>query len=253
MSHFTISEIVALVQIGIGSIIAVAGLGIAVFGMDNKSHPIPRWGVIGLVCWGAWLAVVPLTGRSHDSLPAIAMSALVAYVLVRHGRHVVAILDGAMWWPPNAKLIRRVCWTVHLPPKRQQVQAIKKINPIWLLFANEDDGWFGETSDWGRGRPNSLVTAVLWWLRNPAHNLTWYGLGIADRDRVITGPFAPSTHRPGGGWLTCWSGCVVFERFWLALPFVSYLSPYAKAYIGWRPSGAFGVKLNLSVFGRIKV
>lgn len=85
--------------------------------------------------------------------------------------------------------------------------------------------------------------AVAWWFRNPLHNLTWYVLGVADKERVVRGPWAPSFHRPGGGWLWCFTDVPVLGLT-IPLPFVSYVSATRKAYAGWRPSGSFGFKFN---------
>lgn len=79
------------------------------------------------------------------------------------------------------------------------------------------------------------------------HNLTWYGIGVADRPRFHRGRWTPRQHRPDGGWLFAVTEVEVFGgRLALLLPFASYLSPHVKAYAGWRPGGAFGFKLNLS-------
>lgn len=138
-----------------------------------------------------------------------------------------------------------------LSPRRAPAPWWRKINPWWLLVGNDDDGYFGDP-DWRAGRAQTLGLALIWWLRNPAHNLTWYAIGVADRDRVNVGDWAPEIHRPGGGLLTCWTEVKVLGLL-VYLPFVSYLGPHVKAYAGWRPSGAFGLKLNLSASGAIEV
>lgn len=153
----------------------------------------------------------------------------------------------------------------------------RKLNPLWALFGNEDDGlcppWFG-------GDKPRWLRIVLWWLRNPFHNLAFYVFGVADRERTLTGKYGTEVHQPGGGWLWCttraeqlkadplaglsllvigllpahlgWSLTLCVSPsallYWISmgapLPFVSYLGRRAKFYFGWRPAGAFGIKFN---------
>lgn len=120
---------------------------------------------------------------------------------------------------------------------RRTVSPWLKFCPWWALFGNEDDGYFGSDS-WRSGRAKTLGLAFKWWLRNPLHNLTWYVIGVADRDRMISGPFGDQHANPNGGWL--WSITSVGR---IRLPYVSYTSSRVKFYAGWRPSGAFGFKL----------
>ncbi len=103
----------------------------------------------------------------------------------------------------------------------------------WLLFGNEDDGIYGDAT-WRAGRPRSFGLAVKWWLRNPCHNLTWYVLGIANRDRLLV--INKDSDAPG--WVYGY-----LSAGWLRLPFLAY-NGRLVGYIGWRPSGAFGLKLR---------
>jgi len=235
----------AAIQVATGLAIMLGGLVLSAAGVDSDSKRRTRWAIIGLVCWGAWLALRPLTGHEHDSLPGLAMSLLVAYVLLRYGRQLRGILHGETWWPPHG-MGSTARFTVHMEPRRTPPPWYKKINPLWALFGNVDDGYWGDPN-WmaKRSGKRSLWEAWVWWTRNPAHNLTWYVIGVADRERLMVGRWSPKFHRPGGGLLTAWTDVRVFG-IWISLPFVSYLSPHAKTYIGWRPSGAFGIKVNLS-------
>lgn len=239
-----------MTQLALGLTIAAAGAVLAATSMDAHTSRLQRWPVVGLVAWGVWFGLVPLEAGRTDGPAALAMAALVAYVLVVHGRAVRDIIDGAPWWPANRPdLTYRE--TLYQRPRRPVRTWWQKLSPVWLLVANDDDGYFGDEK-WRAGRAKTLRLAVVWWLRNPAHNLTWYGIGVADRERVTTGRWGGAFHRPGGGWLTCWTDVQV-GRLWLALPYVSFVSPHVKAYAGWRPSGAFGLKLNISRRGLIEV
>ena len=103
----------------------------------------------------------------------------------------------------------------------------------WALFGNDDDGYFGDDK-WRGGREKTLWLAILWWFRNPFHNLFFYVIGVADRDRV----FYSSREWGSEGWTFH-----LLNYKWLWLPLVSYKG-VVNFYIGWRPYGAFGTKLN---------
>lgn len=244
------AHILVALQVSLGLLIMAGGVVVAASSMDRRSHRLQLMSVVGLIAWGCWLALVPFVDRRVDSPPALAFAGLVVYVLLRHGREVRAILDGAEWWPPNAGDVElRV--TVLQKARRPARPWWQKLNPWWLLVANDDDGYFGDDK-WRAGRPKTWGLAWSWWWRNPAHNLTWYGLGVADRERTTTGRWGGEFHRPGGGLLVCWTHVEVCGLM-LTLPFVSYISRWTKWYAGWRPSGAFGFKLNISRRGEIEV
>jgi hypothetical protein len=241
MIHYTFSggwPLLAVVQALIGAAIAFAGFLLLMIGMDKHTPWLTRGPVIGLVGWGMWFAALPLEGK-HDSAAANALAGLVAFVLIRHGRQIRGILDGEAWWP-GARLVE-LKRSSEKP--RLTVKWYRKLNPIWILFGNEDDGIYGDDG-WRAGRDKTFGLAVKWWLRNPLHNLMFYVIGVGDRDRVVVGPWAPDFHRPDGGLLWCVT-IVHVLGLPIPLPFVSYLGGHLKAYIGWRPSGAFGVKLNI--------
>lgn len=232
-------------QMAIGVVIGIGGLCLALFTVDGERTPGgTKWSVIGLVGWAAWFVASPLSGHGHDSPPALAMAGLVAYVLVRHSRQLHDIVDGAWWWPPNQAGITCIAQS-----PRRKVHWALKLNPISALFGNADDGLWGDAK-WraSRGGRRTLWEAWVWWTRNPAHNLTWYVIGVADRDRIVCGRHGDAFHPPGGGPLICWTRVTVMGLP-VCLPFVSYLSVHVKAYAGWRPSGAFGLKLNISARG----
>ena len=127
----------------------------------------------------------------------------------------------------------------------------EKLNLYWMFIDNDDDGIYGD-DNWRAGREKNLKLAWEWYKRNPVHNLTWYVLGVADRERTVSGEYGNAFHKPGGGFLYCWTD-VSIGGIPVSLPFVSYISPHVKAYFGWRPSGAFGPKLNISKAGTISV
>lgn len=89
--------------------VLIGALVLLFIGVDRRSPAHVRWPMIGLVLWALWMLLAAAAGR-HDSPPGIAMTALVAYVLLRYGRQVRGILDGEPWWPPAARRPGRLRW-----------------------------------------------------------------------------------------------------------------------------------------------
>lgn len=122
----------------------------------------------------------------------------------------------------------------------------------WVLrlllscFTNADDPM---PPSWFKADKPLYWRKILWWIRNPGHDLTFYVLGLADKpfERVAVYPKgAPGNlvFRPEGGWYVA-----VIKYGWLRLPFVSYQGAglIKKFYIGWRERGNLGAKLTLNI------
>lgn len=107
---------------------------------------------------------------------------------------------------------------------------------LWALFGNDDDGPTGPPSFMPAAPP--WWRRVCWWIRNPAHNFTFYVIGIAGRDFFSTGDYPFDVFNPRGGWNRC-------ERVYFGkrYPFISYIG-WCKFYFGWRERGNFGMKLT---------
>ena len=125
------------------------------------------------------------------------------------------------------------------PPRRGRVSMWQKLNPIWALFGNLDDGIYGAGTKWNPAGERSASRAIRWWVRNPMHNLCWYVLGVADRWREVS----DDRFHADVGWLV--SSTVLVGRS-IRLPYVSYRGARVVAYAGWRPSGAFGLKFQIA-------
>jgi hypothetical protein len=126
---------------------------------------------------------------------------------------------------------------------RRTIPASNKRGLLWALFGNEDDGFYGD-ANWNPQRKTDRKTAIKWWFRNPAHNLTFYVLGVADKERLVCGPHGDDHQLEGGGFV--WSFTMVMGSK-IKLPYINYTKGRIKAYAGWRPSGAFGFKLNFKL------
>lgn len=107
---------------------------------------------------------------------------------------------------------------------------------IWALFGNDEDGIYGPP-DFMSGSPQWL-RAVFWWIRNPAHNLTFHVLAVPS-PFTSTGDFPNDVFNPHGGWNRCMRIGANGKRY----PFLSYIGS-CKFYIGWRERGNFGIKLT---------
>jgi hypothetical protein len=102
----------------------------------------------------------------------------------------------------------------------------KKLNPLW---------WFGNIDD----KPPLGYNALTWALRNPFHNLTFYVIGVADRNYTVYGsdPICnclADFNKNGGTWAVV--------AGWL--PYVSYTQGRMVFYAGWQPNGKLGFKLT---------
>lgn len=85
----------------IGLCVVAGGALLLAMGCDRRSRFVHRLLVVGLVLWGTWFAWLAWQGH-HDSPPALALGACVAFVVLAHGRQIRGILDGEPWWPPHS-------------------------------------------------------------------------------------------------------------------------------------------------------
>ena len=120
------------------------------------------------------------------------------------------------------------------PKSDRKITLCQKLNPVW---------WFGNIDapsppeKYRTGERNRLFR---WRIRNLGHNLTFYVMGIADKESERVGRYPERVFNPNGGWNVAFSRC---GFFWL--PFASYQHGNFKFYLGWRDRGNFGFKLNL--------
>jgi hypothetical protein len=114
-------------------------------------------------------------------------------------------------------------------------------NPLawlgWAFFGNEDDPLWGDAA-FNPEQKDTLWWRAKWWFRNPAHNLTFYVIGVAHREITRSGKYPNDVFNPEGGW-----NWAVTSYKWARLPFVSYAGR-VKFYAGWRERGNFGLKLT---------
>lgn len=106
---------------------------------------------------------------------------------------------------------------------------------LWALFGNAKDGVVGD-ANWNPERVDTWKVRVLWWLRNPMHNLTWHVLGVAHEDTVRY----DERRDDGPGMNRAYS---VVPKYGMQLPYWRYIGDGWEGYFGWRARGNFGLKL----------
>ena len=105
---------------------------------------------------------------------------------------------------------------------------------IWLFFANDQDGYIGDTR-WNPAQKDTPWIRIKWWVRNPAHNFTHHVIGFWHKDfESIT----VKKNEPGmSKYIRVYKG----RRY----PFWNYLHKSGwRFYFGWRTTGAFGIALR---------
>ncbi len=126
----------------------------------------------------------------------------------------------------------------------------------WMLFGNDDDGIFGESSPkpYLFSSKNTPLKAAKWWLRNPLHNFTHYTIGSAGSEnreftlinlnskglttfRTETG----AKHNFGSDGTSFYAGLHGGKPY-LSLRIVYPWKRKTECYLGWRKGGAFGLK-----------
>ncbi len=117
---------------------------------------------------------------------------------------------------------------------------------MWALFGNDLDGvdadseqakgWRPELTGWKR--------RVLWWLRNPFHNLLWHVLGVVDRSTQElasgwrrVGRYPLANVPPDGVRL---HARVLLKPWRLPLPLIGWRAGKWEGYVGWRERGNLG-------------
>ncbi|MEM7828195.1 MAG: hypothetical protein QW561_02520 [Candidatus Aenigmatarchaeota archaeon] len=81
---------------------------------------------------------------------------------------------------------------------------------------------------------------LLWFLRNPLHNFTFYWIGFVDKRFVSIGYLPKDVFAPRGYNVAL----RVYKN--IPFPFISYSGERLKWYLGWRERGNWGAKITLS-------
>ncbi len=126
---------------------------------------------------------------------------------------------------------------------------------MWALFGNDDDGIFGERSNYRSQEMLTYKKAIRWNLRNPLHNFCFYVIGQAQfRNSEVTllkiSDYTISLldYKKVGTIDFASSGSSFFLGLHGWKPFISlrlvYKTKQSDFYIGWRSRGNFGIKTN---------
>ncbi len=120
----------------------------------------------------------------------------------------------------------------------------------WALFGNDLDGVDASSPQAAQWRPTltGWRRRVLWWLRNPFHNLLWHVLGVVDQQTQQLGAGWVRHALTGGNPQSNWDGglhvCVLRKPRRVPLPFVSFRAGQFEGYLGWRERGNLGGALR---------
>ncbi len=127
----------------------------------------------------------------------------------------------------------------------------------WALFGNDDDGLFGEGHHalyWRSDEPASCKKALLWGLRNPLHNFTFYVIGSGWTEnsevtllKVSWNGVECCSYSPTGRTIFPEENSCLFIGLHGWKPFISLRIRYSDSskgdfFLGWRERGNFGVK-----------
>jgi len=126
-------------------------------------------------------------------------------------------------------------WHTVAMPRSPHVPVIHwydKINPVWWLGNAEEPVPPPEY------QPTNSMRKVKWYFRNPFTNLSYYVIGVADKDTFRSGRYPTLVGNPHGGW-----NFAVTRRRIVYLPFMDYKNRHMEFYFGWRERGNFGIKL----------
>lgn len=142
-----------------------------------------------------------------------------------------------------------------IPRHRSQIQWYDASHWIsWGLVGNDDDGIFGEepSSNYKTQHPIGMKRALLWSLRNPLHNFSFYVIGSAQWKnsefiflRLSPEKFSMFRYRPIGGKEFGGKGSSLLFCLHGWKPFFSlrlYYGRLLEFYLGWRSRGNFGIK-----------
>lgn len=127
----------------------------------------------------------------------------------------------------------------------------------WAFLGNDDDGLFGEGHHalyWKASEPSSCKKALLWFLRNPLHNFTFYVIGSAwtENSEVTLVKIAADqseffTYSPRAKTIFFSENSSLFIGLHGWKPFISLRILYSNQargdfFVGWRERGNFGIK-----------
>lgn len=135
-------------------------------------------------------------------------------------------------------MINIILWALGLIFVFIIVTGWKKGGTLLWSFDNYDDKMPPTDMHLWEGKPDWLRW-LLWRLRNPLHNFTWYVVGVVDRVKKVESPFEPyiQWHPNDGEWLKL--TVVTYKD--TRLPFRAWRNKEWEFYVGWRPKGCFSL------------
>lgn len=123
---------------------------------------------------------------------------------------------------------------------RQTIAWYWKIQPWWWLYNSDEP----EPPAWYKPENGKTKRTILWYIRNPFHNLTNTVIGVSDRNYTAYGRF-PLVNQRSDINQTGWQYSVIKLNFLVYLPWLSYCGTRVIWYMGWQPEGKFALKFNI--------
>jgi len=130
--------------------------------------------------------------------------------------------------------------------EKSRLLGVKKLNPVWM-YQNDDDP---APPEWHNVKEGEDLPARKrsWLRRNPMHNLTFYVLGVSDRDFIRYGMNADSIFPPeqknGVNFSIIKCGPFIY------LPSMGFRAEWLEGYLGWRTNGAMGFTMRKNKSGK---
>ncbi len=126
----------------------------------------------------------------------------------------------------------------------------------WSLFGNDDDGIFGEESNYKPEIPLCAGKAVNWYTRNPLHNFCFYVIGSSQKENAeyillkatpgqLTGMTRSEIPSNFGGKGTSFFAALHGNKPFVSLRILWTPTKKSEFYLGWRERGNFGAKCIL--------
>jgi len=118
---------------------------------------------------------------------------------------------------------------------RVKKPAWPKVNPIWWLYNSDDPMpplWY-QPNTW------NWLRTIMWYARNPFHNLQFYVIGVADRNYSMVTTWVNPAVKDGNYRSSISVG-------WLRLPFVSRENAKITFHLGWQYNGDFAIRFYVN-------
>lgn len=186
--------------------------------------------------------------RLKRELVFLALSGLLFQGCASYNRHTSDFVSSEVNWKSKIqkKMAESSMYDV-IPRHRSQLKGYDSRWLTWGAFGNDDSGIFGEFEDKPYFETPSFGNACRWYIRNPAHNLSFYVLGSAWREKHSNFAVFDLDSAGESNVLEKNNGKVFGKGRWCFYfgfndykPFISSRLGFFEWYAGWRERGNLG-------------